>query len=64
MPGQRALVLVSPGFLMLDQQMDEYEVMDRAIRANVTISTLNARGLYAIVPGRRRQPEHGAAWPA
>ena len=51
MPGQRALVLVSPGFLMLDQQMDEYEVMDRAIRANVTISTLNARGLYAVVPG-------------
>jgi VWFA-related protein len=51
MPGQRALVLISPGFLMLDQQMDEYEVMDRAIRNNVTISTLNARGLYAIVPG-------------
>jgi VWFA-related protein len=50
MPGQRALVLVSPGFLMLDQQLDEYEVMDRAIRANVTISTLNARGLYAAIP--------------
>jgi VWFA-related protein len=50
MPGQRALVLVSPGFLMLDQRLDEYEVMDRAIRANVTISTLNARGLYAAVP--------------
>lgn len=51
MPGQRALVLISPGFLMLDQQMDEYEVMDRAIRANVTISTLNARGLYTMIPG-------------
>jgi VWFA-related protein len=51
MPGQRALVLISPGFLMLDQQIDEYEVMDRAIRANVTISTVNARGLYAIIPG-------------
>jgi len=51
MPGQRALVLISPGFLLLDQRMDEYEVMDRAIRANVTMSTLNARGLYAIVPG-------------
>ena len=51
MPGQRALVLISPGFLMLDQQIDEYEVLDRAIRANVTISTLNARGLYAIIPG-------------
>jgi len=51
MPGQRALVLISPGFLLLDQQTDEYDVMDRAIRANVTISTLNARGLYAIIPG-------------
>lgn len=51
MPGQRALVLISPGFLLLDQQMDEYEVMDRAIRANVTISALNARGLYAMIPG-------------
>jgi VWFA-related protein len=51
MPGQRALVLISPGFLMLDQQTDEYDVMDRAIRANVTISTLNARGLYTIIPG-------------
>jgi VWFA-related protein len=51
MPGQRALVLISPGFLLLDQQIDEYEVLDRAIRANVTISSLNARGLYAIIPG-------------
>ena len=58
MPGQRALVLVSPGFLLLDQRMDEYEVMDRAIRANVTMSTLNARGLYAIVPGG--DATHGA----
>jgi hypothetical protein len=25
--------------------------MDRAIRANVRISSLNARGLYTIIPG-------------
>ena len=43
---------MSPGFLLaLDQQSDESEVMDRAIRANVTISSLDARGLYVIIPG-------------
>jgi len=52
MPGQRSLVLVSPGFLVLDDhRSDEIDLMDRAIRANVVISALDARGLYALVPG-------------
>jgi VWFA-related protein len=51
MPGQRSVVVVSPGFLVLDQRFDELEMIDRAIRANVTISSLDARGLYALVPG-------------
>jgi VWFA-related protein len=51
MPGQRSVVVVSPGFLVLDQRYDEIEIMDRAIRANVTINSLDARGLYALVPG-------------
>jgi VWFA-related protein len=51
MPGQRAVVLISPGFLLLNQQWDETDIMDRAIRSNVTINTLNARGLYTLVPG-------------
>jgi VWFA-related protein len=51
MPGQRSIVVVSPGFLVVDQRFDELEVVDRAIRANVVINTLDARGLYAIVPG-------------
>lgn len=46
-PGQRSLVLLSPGFLIThNYRQDETELLDRAIRANVTISTLNARGLY------------------
>jgi VWFA-related protein len=50
MPGQRAIVLVSPGFLTLaDHIMEKTDVLDRAIRANVIISSLDARGLY--VPG-------------
>jgi hypothetical protein len=52
MPGQRSIVLISPGFLTLvDLQQQKTEVIDRAIRANVTISSLNARGLYTIIPG-------------
>ena len=58
MPGQRSIVMVSPGFLTLfDLQQDKTEIIDHAIRANVIISTLNARGLYTIVPfGNPSQP--------
>jgi VWFA-related protein len=52
LPGSRTIVLVSPGFLLTnDHRSDETEVMDRAIRANVVISSLDARGLYVIIPG-------------
>lgn len=52
MPGKRSMILVSPGFLTLfDVQQDKTEILDRAIRANVIISSLNARGLYAVIPG-------------
>jgi VWFA-related protein len=46
-PGQRSIVLISPGFLMtINYRQDEMELMDRAVRARVTISSLDARGLY------------------
>jgi VWFA-related protein len=51
-PGDRTLILVSSGFFLTDDlRQDETEIMDRAIRANVRISSLNARGLYAVIPG-------------
>jgi VWFA-related protein len=48
LPGQRALILVSPGFLPLEQESraEESGVMDLAAESNVTISALDARGLY------------------
>ena len=47
MPGERVLVLVSPGFLTLaEHQPDEYDAIERALRANVIINVLNARGVY------------------
>jgi VWFA-related protein len=52
MPGSRSIVLVSPGFhLTTDHRSDETDVIDRAIRANVTINSLDARGLYTVIPG-------------
>lgn len=64
MPGQRSLVLASPGFLVpFADQPDITEVINRAIRANVIISTLDVRGLWT--PGgydpSRPTPPGGAA---
>jgi len=51
-PGDRSLILVSAGFFLTDDlRPEETDIMDRAIRASVRISSLNARGLYVIVPG-------------
>ena len=52
MPGSRTMVLVSPGFLLTrDHLAHEYAALDRAIRANVTINTIDIRGLYTAIPG-------------
>jgi VWFA-related protein len=48
LPGQRTIVLVSPGFLTPNHEYDISEVMDKATRANVFINTLDARGLYTV----------------
>ena len=45
MPGQRTVVLVSPGFLSRSEQFDLDRVMDHALRAQVVISSLDPRGL-------------------
>ncbi|MFB3920582.1 MAG: VWA domain-containing protein [Terriglobia bacterium] len=50
MPGQRTIVLASPGFLMQTEETRVNEVIERALRSNVVINTLDAKGLYAPVP--------------
>jgi VWFA-related protein len=46
--GQRSLVLISPGFLTLTPaaMAEKSHILDIAAQANVTISALDARGLY------------------
>jgi VWFA-related protein len=52
LPGQRSLILVSPGFLSLSQESMamESQLLNMAASAAVTISTLDARGLYSTMP--------------
>lgn len=50
MPGQRMIVLVSPGFFNPENLQDESDVIDRAVRENVIVNTLDARGLYTVDP--------------
>lgn len=46
LPGQRSIVLISPGFIYPNREQEFDELVDRAIRASVFINTLDARGLY------------------
>ena len=47
MPGQRVMVLVSPGFIVTSMlSLEGSSLIDRANRANIVINTIDARGLY------------------
>jgi VWFA-related protein len=51
-PGERIMVLASPGFLTtISQYLDISGVIDRANQFNIVINTLDARGLYVLAPG-------------
>jgi VWFA-related protein len=47
-PGQRTLVLVSPGFITPTLEDKVSDIIEKAVRSNVTISALDARGLYTL----------------
>ncbi len=48
LPGERRLILVSPGFLPVEEvaRAEESRLMDLAAQSNVTISALDTRGVY------------------
>jgi VWFA-related protein len=52
LPGDRVMLMVSPGFQLSSQYSDEFGIVDLANQANIVINTLDARGLYT--------PETGA----
>ena len=49
-PGQRNVVLVSPGFLTMSEERKLSDITERALRSGVVISSLDARGLYVSMP--------------
>jgi VWFA-related protein len=62
MPGQRSIILISSGFLTLPEHAtDKSEIMDRAIKANVLINSLDARGLYTYTSDISRGPMNSFA---
>ena len=50
LPGERVIVLVSPGFLNPDALSQQSDVMERALKAKVIINTMDVRGLYTELP--------------
>jgi len=49
-PGQRVVVLVTPGFITPELEYDVEEIIEKAVHSNVVVSALDARGLYAVDP--------------
>jgi len=60
LPGHRSVVIVSGGFLTLELKYELDQVIDRALRANVILNALDARGLYQD-PGLVESQELAAA---
>jgi VWFA-related protein len=51
-PGQRLMVLISPGFYITrESRIAAGSIVDKALRSNVVISTVDARGLYTVIAG-------------
>lgn len=48
--GTRVLLLASSGFLSGTLEDDEDQLVDKALRANVVINSLDAKGLYTLEP--------------
>lgn len=49
MPGERSIVLVSPGFLSENEQLAVDRIIDRALRAQIVINSLDPKGLAAVM---------------
>ena len=61
MPGQRTIVLVSPGFMTSAVSQDLDDVIDRASQNGIVINTMDARGLYVPVLAENIENPNSAA---
>jgi len=51
LPGQRSVIFLSSGFLFFHLEALISQITNRALRSKVIVSTLDARGLYVLIPG-------------
>lgn len=49
MPGQRSVILVSPGFLSQTEQLQLDRIVDRALRSEVVVHSLDPKGLAVLL---------------
>ncbi len=59
LPGERVIVLVSPGFMNPDELTMQADIAERALHSGVVINALDARGLYTNMPDASRQRDPG-----
>jgi len=62
LPGQRSVIIVSTGFFTETLSYDLGQITDRALRANVILNALDARGLYTDPQMADLTPHQMAAW--
>jgi VWFA-related protein len=64
MPGERIIVLSSPGFFMRNPEAihEAEEILRMAIKARITISSVNSRGLYTAQPQASDHEETSRLW--
>jgi VWFA-related protein len=55
MPGQRIIILVSPGFMNLNALTQQSEIADRAVHSGVIINALDPAGLYTTMTDASEQ---------
>ncbi len=58
-PGQRVLVLISPGFLARTLTVEETDLIEKALRANIAINTVDSRGLPTYAGTAEDRPQVG-----
>ncbi len=46
LPGERSLILISPGFMTATERQRVNDLVDRALKSNVVVGALDARGLW------------------
>jgi VWFA-related protein len=61
MPGQRSVVFISPGFITPQMEYEYADIIDRAVRSQVFINAMDARGLY--VPNAFGDISHSTGHP-